>query len=904
MKNAGFRKVHFFLFYLLLFLSLIFSCKQTDPWDDPNDDPNNVGEKVAEQSVPASGGSVVVNAPGNPVDGMIIKVPAGSYSQSRDFDIYTVEITSHDLGDFFNPITPLIIIENGGGYADSLMEVTIPITLPSGHIPLGFYYDDVDGVLEAIPVHNYSSSSITLLTRHFSPAADLKSGSTKSEKSTESTCNMVVSSISESLLQNQTIISSGFKVGVDNWEFVNRGSIIAPGGHCAGQNMAAMWYYYEKKLNGEAPLFNRFSTIDALWQDNAVGYRFCSVLQNDLANEGLVINFFDKYIDKDQALDPIKFMTLAGAMLVTGEPQGVGIYKAEGKRNDGSTIYSGHDLICHKISMTEKKLYICDPNHPGTERSISMKNDRFEPVPIALSGEQPENMFPFVTWYAKTAWIEWNLVEKRYDELLAGTIGTVSPNTFPAYSIKVIGDLTHQKENIYSTSNDTLTFYVECPTAELFYTGTDPRRIGLNIFDDNGQKVSVLTSKGEVYTILKPGANKLGFYVFGFGQYKNAKGETVNYPVYVNYEPITIELGALKFDPNPVTGTAGEQTVVTVVSSGDLPADPKYTWDFGDGTGTYQSTSGSVYYTWANPGTYPITVNLYDNAKGNLVGSANGTAIIDGSTGTGLSILPNSVSGTANQSLTFNTTFSGSSPVFSNYVWDFGDGNQEETHLNTISHTYTQAGTYSVTARLYDYTSGELLGTATGTAVVGDAAGLLSALYQFRNIRFAISAQVKTTVEDYTDNNFAISNEIPLSGLPEYSIEWSGASFQVNYDWSYTSFGSNEPVHLTGTYNGTLSADGRTITALEAEETKTYTQENEVYYRKATVTNIPVEPWTTPESEDIEFKVNGSSIGSNISYYETREEYKSYLTGEREVVSSVAIRYDEWSEIVIRFYNY
>ncbi|HPR30958.1 MAG TPA: PKD domain-containing protein, partial [Prolixibacteraceae bacterium] len=641
-----------------------------------------------------------------------------------------------------------------------------------------------------------------------------------------------------------------------------------------------------------------------LWQDNAVGYRFCSVVQNDLASEGLVIDFFFKYIDMKQELDPVKFMTLAGAMLVTGEPQGVGIYKATGTRKDGSTIYSGHDLICHKVSMTEKKMYICDPNHPNTERSISLKNDRFEPVPIALSGEQPEDMYPYVTWYAKTAWIDWNIVGNRYNELLNGTIGTVSPNTFPDYSIKVIGEIKHQKENIYTTGDDTLTFYVECPAADLYYKGTDPKRIGLTIFDDKGQKVSVYTSKGELYTILKSGTNKLGFYVQGFGQYVDNTGATQTYPVFANYENIILEKGSLTFDPNPVTGTAGEQTVVTVVSADALPADPKYIWNFGDGTGTYNSTSGSVYYTWANPGTYPITVNLYDNATGNLVGSANGTALIDGSTGTGLSIVPNSVSGSANQSLAFNTNFDGSTPVFSNYVWDFGDGSQDETHLNTISHTYTQAGTFSVTVRLYDYTTGELLGTATGTAVIGDAAGLLSALYQFRNIRFTIRAQVKTTVEDYTDNNFGISNEIPLSGLPEYSIEWSGASFKVNYDWSYDSFGSNEPVHQTGTYNGTLSADGRTITSLEAEETKTYTRENEIYYRKAIVANIPVEPWTLPDSEDIEFKVNGSSIGSNISYYETREEYKSYLTGEREVVSSVGIRFDEWSEIVIKFYNY
>nr|HPR32156.1 hypothetical protein [Prolixibacteraceae bacterium] len=231
------KRIHFSFLLFAFACILVSSCKRDDPWVDPNDDPGDDGSvQVADVNVPATGGSVVVDAPGNPIDGMEIDVPPGSYPEARNFEIRTVEITSHNLGEHFHPLSPLIIIDNGGGYADSLMEVTIPITLPSGHVPLGFYYDDVDGKLEAIPVHAYTATSITLLTRHFMPAADLKSRSTKSEKSTASTCNMVISSVSESLLLNQAVISSGFKIGVDNWEFVNNGSIIAPGGHCAGQN--------------------------------------------------------------------------------------------------------------------------------------------------------------------------------------------------------------------------------------------------------------------------------------------------------------------------------------------------------------------------------------------------------------------------------------------------------------------------------------------------------------------------------------------------------------------------------------------------------------------------------------------------------------------------------------------
>jgi hypothetical protein len=48
---------------------------------------------------------------------------------------------------------------------------------------------------------------------------------------------------------NQTIISTGFTPGVDDWEFTNFGSYISPG-VIARSSISAMWYYYEKKLKG------------------------------------------------------------------------------------------------------------------------------------------------------------------------------------------------------------------------------------------------------------------------------------------------------------------------------------------------------------------------------------------------------------------------------------------------------------------------------------------------------------------------------------------------------------------------------------------------------------------------------------------------------------------------------
>ncbi|MBN1925401.1 MAG: hypothetical protein JW798_06175 [Prolixibacteraceae bacterium] len=540
------KKLKLSLFISLLIIEFFFACNSFDPFGQHKGLESDDAVKVASQTIPVAGGSVIVNSPGSSIDGMVIKVPENSYPGARDFEIYTAEITSHDLGEYFNPITPLIMIDNEGGYADSLMEITIPISLPEGYIPIGFYYDDVDDELEAIPVLDYTSSSITLLTRHFSPAADLKPErvNSKSDDLSEYICQLMISSMLEDAIYSQGMIETGFKVGIDDWEFRNWGSYIAPFGHCTGQNLAAMWYYYEQKLKGQGQLHNKYSTNSNMWEDNNLGYRFCSVLQKDISTDGIVNDFFWEYIDFNQGLDQLKFMALAGAMLTTGEPQGVGVFRETGKDNNGKPVYAGHDLICYKVSILQGILYIADPNYPGIEKTITFKDGRFDPYQAKLNANADPEMFPFVTWYAKTACIDWSQIGKRFNELENGTIGTVAPNAFPEYSIKVIGNWEHVIENNYATNNNSLTFYVECPDADEGHVVNGITRIGLEIFNEDGELKSVYTNDGECKINLEPGENKLGFYIYGYEIFKDDNGNIVDVnDLYIDYCPIEIQYG-------------------------------------------------------------------------------------------------------------------------------------------------------------------------------------------------------------------------------------------------------------------------------------------------------------------------------------------------------------------------
>jgi hypothetical protein len=586
---------------------------------------------VASQSVSTSGGTVMVDSPGSEIDGLAISVPKNSYSDSRTFKISTAPIINNTLGQYFNPITPLIQIENGGGYANSIMEITIPINISAGEVPLGFYYDEITGTLEAIPIKEFTSTSITLLTRHFMPASDLspadetlKSGGIK----VDPTANLVISSITESILKGKAIISSGFQVGKDDWEFPNYGSYIADGGHCAGQNMCAMWYYFEKKLKGEGNLFEKFSTVPSLWQDNAIGYRLCSVIHNDLAWEGTFIDFFDKYIDTNQERDKLKLYMIAGAMLTTGEPQGIGIYRKTGTNTDGSPKYGGHDLICYQVAINEGKLYISDPNKPGVEQFIEFKNNKFEPYIAKLNGHAASNPYPFVTWYAKTAYIEWDKIGKRYAELLDSTIGNKAPNTFPACTIWVKGKADLELKNGFSTNSDTLRCMVECPTASYVFNVNGKKYIRFSVYKDDGTQIDHWEDNGKGYTILKPGLNKIGVYVFARKQgVVDNNGNLCD--LFINFKWFNVYYSKLEIVPNSISGAPNDEMTFTASTGGTAPKNAKYVWNFGDGTSEVSVKNDStITHTFSKEGNFDVSVKLYDNSTNKLIGEATAKANI------------------------------------------------------------------------------------------------------------------------------------------------------------------------------------------------------------------------------------------------------------------------------------
>ena len=127
----------FFLYFLSLFLIIIFllfGCSEDGPTNPGNQnslsDKITVGTETQEitQEIGTGGGTIIISNTGSVLNGMEIIVPEKGYNENRSYTITSSPITSHKLGEYFTPASPMITINNGGGYSEMPITIKVPIT--------------------------------------------------------------------------------------------------------------------------------------------------------------------------------------------------------------------------------------------------------------------------------------------------------------------------------------------------------------------------------------------------------------------------------------------------------------------------------------------------------------------------------------------------------------------------------------------------------------------------------------------------------------------------------------------------------------------------------------------------------------------------------------------------------
>lgn len=682
----------------------------------------------SETSEPESPTSLQVNDKSHPLAGLEIVIPAGSYREPLLFKVSYAPVNSTTFKNV-KPVSPLIIVENGGAYANQTMTVKVPVTIGANQFAMGFYYDAAAGTLEGMPLVDADASSVTVATQHFS--------------------SFFISAVDAAILSAN--IDSGFRPGTDDWQFVNNGSALEPKGHCAGQSLSAMWYYVTRPDGKTANLNGRYdrngktpATPDFQW-DDSLSYRFASVIQHDINWDNKDIQYFrDLYTTRPQ----LSLRAFAYSILATGEPQYVRIRSSTG----------GHALVAYRVD--NGKLYVADPNYPGNnERSIEFSGGKFQPYESGANAQEiaagKSTRYDTICYIGKSAFVDWNKISARWKEMKAGTIGA---GLFPEYEWQVTDD--KGQKDVLEEGFLTSKAYLDWG----YYL--DPKA-GKNVyyfFTLDGKSVK-LDKDGNVP--LFPGNNQVGFAFFTTSL--NTKGETLYH--FIDYATRNVYRMSLAIDPSVVRAQVNQDCAFNA-SMPNPPAGVRYDW-LVNGTRQQTGPSAAFKFRFATAGTFDVGLKAFDSA-GKELGTASASAII-----------------------------SAASPT--------------ATATPRPTTTTPPATTATPVSRL-----SQLQKKTVFNASVGTADGTLSYRMEYPGS----SRDAKTFTVSGGSWNTGVAGGI--------KITWSGASFSG----TDTVKSSNSTKITTRTVQGTVSADGNTVTSL---------------------TYSVVSKW--PESENKEYQV----VAQNIS---------------------------------------
>jgi hypothetical protein len=546
------------------------------------------GSITVEKSVTASntvvstlGDTITISDSSSPLSGMTVVVPPDAYEYPKNFVISYAPIKNHTFGKDFNPATPLITINNGGEYSEELLQVTIPVEIPSGYFAMGFYYNSAAGKLEGMATIAQDTNSITVATRHFS--------------------DFLISMIKLSELKSD--IDSLFRPGIDDWQFVNEGSYIAAGGHCAGQAMTAAWYYVTQPDGKDLALYNRYDNngnkpnTPALWQDDSYGYRFCSTIQQDIDWAGFAFKFWR---NQRGINDELTYNLFRYSMQLTGEPQMVGLTK------EGT---GGHAMVCYRIK--DGKLYIADPNYPGNlDRRIEYEANRLKPYESGANWAEIEAgnsvSYDKIGYTGKTSIIDWNKISQRWTEFKAGTIGN---DRFPAYTITYKnedGDYVELKDEHIASSN----------LMDIIYDGVFD---GSTIIYRDGK---VLPYDANFNITLIPGNNLLGIYIKG----KVNVGTAQESKKYVDFKYINVFYGEMTLSPASQEMDPNIARTFNVELGEAAPAGSYFEW-YVDGVLKQSGHDFSISVSFPDAGEHIIICKMLDSA-GKVLQQAQATAIV------------------------------------------------------------------------------------------------------------------------------------------------------------------------------------------------------------------------------------------------------------------------------------
>ena len=377
---------------------------------------------VSNAAVPRSGAVLTVDAVGNPLSGLTLTIPDTALGVGAQISIGSKASKVTTLPAGFSQVGPTIVITNSVAMSTIPMVLTIPVTVQSPDTALAaFYYDPSSGTYELIPSLARTATTLSVYARHFtSDRLMLRKGSARVAgknvpngarvAASYSPVQVIVASVPAASLNAAT--NTGFTPGIDDWEFVNLGTLPESGGICAGMSISAMYYYYAHRDLGR--LFKRFNPAGENNNTNTVGLRFSTVAQRnaDWSNADLWFRAIHAlpFITGVPAAR-LHYQTLVMAMRVTQLPQYLAVRGAD----------FSHAVIA--FASENGVVAFADPNSPGLRRTMTFTGNAFTPFPFSATAGATAQPVTSVETIGASAMIDAAAMDATWAQVADSTIG-------------------------------------------------------------------------------------------------------------------------------------------------------------------------------------------------------------------------------------------------------------------------------------------------------------------------------------------------------------------------------------------------------------------------------------------------------------------------------------------------
>jgi len=638
--------------------------------------------ELASASIGASGGTIRIDKQGDPLNGLQITVPQGAYQDARPFKVSSSPITLNTFGNGVNPISPMITVENGGESAGKAMTIKVPVQLAEGQTAIWYFYNEKTGTLEAVPTVAMDQDSVTVATTHFSQG--------------------FLSTLADYF--NIGTIDSGFRPGTDSWQFPNHGSWVSSG-ICNGMSLTAMWYYYDRP-DGDKTLYGTYDNggdpnprTPGFWQDDALTYRFCSVVHDDLNRRSPNITFFSQYYGADENVTTSSFWynlqdssgdkwtrrLFESSMLATHEPQMVWIYSADGK--------NAHAMVVYKI--VNGTLVVSDPNYGGQTSQIVWSDKLTKYMPY--SGKDSENAgnttYVRMVYAGKGTLIPWGNIQGYWSQVEGKTIGD---DAFPPYKLYVIntdGKRAELTDDFEMTTGKIKVELDKMGNPDLKFTlyWTDPlfRNPSLVYQDSDGY---YQPEKGDIFLGADVRSDNRRFP-------DDDPATPPSNDVFVDFKWYKVKNGTgteeLKIEAPSQPGNVGQAYTFKALAK-NLPKGAKLEWYVKNNPGEKGAGYGNVEtitHTFDSPGNKNVLLQAVKDGK---VLSLAKDEITFQVVQPPIEIIANPGKGAVGQTSFFSIRQPAPIPGDAKYTWSFGNGKRDEGEEASI--VYDEPKTYTVTA--------------------------------------------------------------------------------------------------------------------------------------------------------------------------------------------------------------